>query len=234
MCSIYLKSRIHLCVLWGLFFQLLSKAPWSQFQFATTASLRWAIGNLISEVSPVWEGSGQSWTNWQREALLRTFVENISNWRIFSGHFIFHISFWTLTVALCGNIWKYAGRAGFECLRKTTQCRWWCAVWFVSWDCNEIGDLMNLPKGVWGGTIWLGTQQWNDCLNTPFISCVVFPPVTLKFPCSCFDSKTKKINKNHEAKIFISFTKLENSDMVCHSNVYIFYLFIMWILQLGP
>lgn len=70
--------------------------------------------------------------------------------------------------------------------------------------------------------------------RTPFISCVVFPPVTLKFPCSCFDSKTKKINKNHEAKIFIRFKKLENSNMVCHSNVYIFYLFIMWILQLGP
>lgn len=55
--------RIHLCDPWELFSQLLPNSPWSQFQFAAPTSTWLAIGNLISDVPPVWGGWVQSWNN---------------------------------------------------------------------------------------------------------------------------------------------------------------------------
>lgn len=69
---------------------------------------------------------------------------------------------------------------------KTTMCRW-SAVWFVSWDCSEIGGLMNPPRGA-AQTLTM------KCLSYlgPLISCVVFLPVALKYPCGCFDNNNNK------------------------------------------
>lgn len=166
-----LAHTIHLCVLWGLFSQLLPNAPWSQFQFAATTSTWLAIGNLISKVSLVWEGRVQSWNDCRvkegsaanRQKCLQLIWgffcrKNIDGQYSYWGTSLWKSSF--LDHLLCLNV-------SYDCLcrvnsrkdviapRQTALCRWWCAVWFVSWDCNEIGGLMNLPKGVRRGTMWL-------------------------------------------------------------------------------
>lgn len=175
-----LVHRIHLCVLCELFSQLLPNSPWSQFQFAAPTCTWLAIGNLISNVSPMWGGWVQSWNNrWvkqegKKHSRKQTKVAFLCGENIHGQY-----SLTTLRASLrkssfshvlCLNVsedcwWRTNSGKSVSAERKTALCRRWWAVWFMSWDCNENGGLMNLPEGVWGGTIPLRPPQWNVCLT---------------------------------------------------------------------
>lgn len=152
-----LAHTIHLCVLWGLVSQLLPNAPWSQYQFATTASTWLAIGNLISKVFPVWEGWVQSWNDcWVKKRTAPKKDKSVFRWYFFRKDY-----WWSIVTHYWGaSLRKYCLNVSYDCLcrvnsrkdvsaeRNTALCAWGCAVWFVSWDCSEFGGLMNLPKEV--------------------------------------------------------------------------------------
>lgn len=72
-------------------------------------------------------------------------------WAIFMSDY--HLMYLNISCLFTGNSRK-------NVRRQTSLCRRRCAVWFVSWDCNELAGLR---KGGPGREDVVQASQWNVC-----------------------------------------------------------------------
>lgn len=105
--------------------------------------------------------------------------------------------------------------------RKTALCRRWSAVWPVSWDCNEIGGLMNLFRKTSAGREQYGLSLNNEMFVSPrtvhimccFSSCHIKIPTYLFWQ---YQKKKKREKADHQAGLYVLVWESKESSITWH------------------